>query len=97
MRTLLNESLPPHCSSEQTFSSPESVAPKPRTFLQNAVLDSRVDLVEVGLDGTVIATPSAMDAEQAYPALERGRATSAMPDSNTCPELTEPQEAARVV
>jgi predicted dehydrogenase len=37
-----------------------------------AVLDSLDDLVEVGLDGVVIATPSALHAEQAIAALERG-------------------------
>jgi hypothetical protein len=68
MRTLLNESLPPICTDEPTFSLPE------RTFPQKAVLTSKDDLVEVGLDGTVIATPGA-EAEQAL-ALERGMASS---------------------
>jgi predicted dehydrogenase len=38
------------------------------------VLDSLDDLLEVGLDGVVIATPSALHAEQAVTALERGLA-----------------------
>lgn len=39
-----------------------------------AVLESLDDLLEVGLDGVVIATPSALHAEQAVTALERGTA-----------------------
>jgi predicted dehydrogenase len=43
-----------------------------RNFPETAVSDSLDDLLEVGLDGVVIATPSALHAEQAIAALERG-------------------------
>jgi hypothetical protein len=36
------------------------------------VLDSFNDLMEVGVDGVILATPSALHAEQAVSALERG-------------------------
>jgi hypothetical protein len=65
MRTLLNECLPPHATQEPTFSSPEQTNPAQRIFSENAVLiDNTAALLEVGLDGTVIATPGA----QANPA-----------------------------
>jgi predicted dehydrogenase len=43
-----------------------------RAFPQAAVLDSLEDLLATDLDGIVIATPSALHAEQAIAALERG-------------------------
>lgn len=43
-----------------------------RTYPHAAVFDSLDDLLEVGLDGVIIATPSALHAEQAIAALERG-------------------------
>jgi hypothetical protein len=75
MRTLLNESLPPRAADEQILSPSESATPALRTFSQNAVLSNLDNLVEVGLGGTVIATPSAR-AEQTQPALERGMTLS---------------------
>jgi hypothetical protein len=78
MRTLLNESLPPHAAGEPAFSGAESVTPALRTFSQNPVLDNLDNLVEVGLGGAVIATPGA-GAGQAHPAPERGRTLSETP------------------
>ena len=68
MRTLLTDSFPPQCMDEQTVSHGADAAVEPtgkmaRTFPQSAVLISVDDLVEVGVDGTVIATPSALPAE----------------------------------
>ena len=54
--------------------SPQLARQIVRTFPQAAVLASLDILVEVGVDGIVIATPSAWDAEQAVDALERGMA-----------------------
>lgn len=54
--------------------SPELAAQVARTFPQAAVLTSLNDLLEVGVDGIAIATPSALHAEQAVSALERGMA-----------------------
>ena len=54
--------------------SPELAAQAARTFPRAAVLTSLDDLMEVGVDGIVIATPSALHAEQAIAALERGMA-----------------------
>lgn len=45
-----------------------------RTFLRAAVLASLDDLTEVGVDGIVIATPSALHAEWAVNVLGRGMA-----------------------
>jgi predicted dehydrogenase len=53
---------------------PELAAQAARTFPRAVVLASLDDLVEVGVEGIVIATPSALDAEQAIAALERGMA-----------------------
>ncbi len=75
MRTLLNVAIPPHYIDKQTISPPE---PVPRTFSQNAVLDNLDDLVEVELDGTVIATPGA-GTQEAKPALARGVTISGNP------------------
>lgn len=54
--------------------SPELANQAGRTFPRDAVLASLDDLMEVGVDGTVIATPSALHVEQAVEALERGMA-----------------------
>jgi predicted dehydrogenase len=54
--------------------SPESGNQAARTFPQAAVLISLDDLMEVGVDGIVIATPGALPAEQAFAAPERGMA-----------------------
>ena len=43
-----------------------------RIFPETAVLATQDDLMEVGADGTVIVTPSALHAEQAAAVLERG-------------------------
>ena len=75
MRTLLDESIPPYSSEEQTFLSPEPETRARRIFSPNPVLTRSDDLVEVGLGGTVKATPGA-GAEQAKPALARGVASS---------------------
>jgi hypothetical protein len=76
MRTLLTDIFPPQSVNEQTFSPREEPSQSPgdasRTFSPTAVLTSMDDLLEVGVDGTAIATPGALAAEQAAPALERG-------------------------
>jgi len=75
MRTLLNECLPPNSTGAPTFSSPEQIAQPRRTFSENAVLVAdTANLQEVGLDGTVIATPGAR-ANQANSAPGRGVAS----------------------
>jgi hypothetical protein len=65
---------------EQNFSPGASAPAEPekvaRTFRLAAVLASGDDLVEVGVDGTVIATPSAVPAKKAGSALDRGVAAS---------------------
>ncbi len=43
-----------------------------RIFPEAAVLASLHNLVEVGVDGIVMATPSTLNAEGAFQALERG-------------------------
>jgi hypothetical protein len=76
MRTLLDASFPPTCMEEQTFSPPEPRERMARIFSQSAVLAKENNLVEVGADGTVIATPSASHADPANDALVRGVAFS---------------------
>lgn len=61
---------------EQTFSPPEPREQVARIFSQSAVLAKGNNLVEVGVAGTVIATPSASHAGPANDALERGVAFS---------------------
>jgi len=74
MRTLLNESLPPDYHNEPAFYSSEPKKRFRRIFSQNAVLSTNVaDLAEVGVDGTVIATPGA-DTDPAIDAPGRGMA-----------------------
>ena len=76
MRTLLNESLPPHFNDEPALSPPQTIPRSPRIFSQNAVLSSsEPNLTEVGVDGAVIATPGAR-ANSANNAPERGLADS---------------------
>lgn len=53
---------------------PELAAQTTRTFPRDAVLTSLDNLMEVGVEGIVIATPSALYAELATAALERGMA-----------------------
>ena len=61
-----------------------------------AVLDSLDDLLEVGVDGVVIATPSALHAEQAVAALERGTAVFCQkPLGRTAEETRRVIDAAR--
>jgi hypothetical protein len=67
MRTLLNESFPPNCMDEPTFSAAEPA----RIFSHSAVLSKLDDLVEVGVGETVMATSGA-----SHDALERGVAFS---------------------
>jgi len=64
---LLTESCPPGRNDEETV-----LTQAMRTFPQTAVLATQNDLMEVGADGTVIVTPSALHAEEAAAALERG-------------------------
>jgi predicted dehydrogenase len=52
--------------------SPELARQAAGAFPQAAVLGSLNELIEQGVDGVVIATPSALHAEQAIAALERG-------------------------
>jgi hypothetical protein len=76
MRTLLNESLPPHFNNEPAYSPPETIRPSLRTFSENTVLSTNeASLMEVGVDGTVIATPDA-GADLANTVPERGLTTS---------------------
>jgi hypothetical protein len=75
MRTLLNESLPPHLDSALEFSLPLAIQ-SPRNFSPGAVsITSEPDLTEVGADGTVIATSGA-SAGPASSASEGGLTTS---------------------
>ncbi|HEY2083283.1 MAG TPA: hypothetical protein VGI88_10895 [Verrucomicrobiae bacterium] len=87
MRTLLTDLFPPQSVNEQTFfpraEPSQSVGNASRTFSPTAVLASVDDLLEVGVDGTAIAAPGALAAEEAAPALERGVAmTSSSFQSN---------------
>ena len=76
--------------------SPELAAQVARTFPQAAVLTSLDDLMEVGVDGIVIATPSALHAEQAISALERGMAIFCQkPLGRTADETRRVVDAAR--
>ena len=60
MRTLLNESLPPHCNDETPFSQPQKIPSSRRIFSENAVFSTNEpNLVEVGVDGAVTVTPGA--------------------------------------
>lgn len=60
------------------------------------VLDSLEDLMEVGLEGLAIATPSALHAQQAIAALERGMAVFCQkPLGRTAEETSRVIEAAR--
>ena len=73
MRTLLNEPCPPESTGQSSFSPAAETAPETaRTFPLAAVLASKDDLVEVGVDGTIVATPGALLAEEAGDGLERG-------------------------
>jgi hypothetical protein len=75
MRTLLNEALPPHFDDAPAFSRPQKIQPSQRTFSENVVLfTNEPNLVEVGVDGTVIATPGA-GADPAINAPGRGLTT----------------------
>jgi hypothetical protein len=96
MRTLLNESLPPHAPDEPALSPSESATPALRTFPQNAVLGNLDNLVEVGLGGAVIATPGAR-AEQAKRAPERGMTISETPADTESFRPTIAHEAAPIV
>ena len=58
MRTLLNESLPPHFNDETPFSHPQKISSLRRIFSENAVLFTN-EPKEVGVDGAVIASPGA--------------------------------------
>src|SRR5215472_11233549 len=76
--------------------SPELAAQAARTFPRAAVLTSLDDLMEVGVDGIVIATPSALHAEQAIAALERGMAIFCQkPPGRTAKETRQVVDAAR--
>jgi hypothetical protein len=74
MRTLLNESLPPHFNEETPFSQPQKIQATRRIFSENAVLStSEPNLVEVGVDGAATATAGA-GADSALNAPARGLA-----------------------
>ena len=83
MRTLLTDLFPPQSVNEQTFSPrtepSQSVGNALRIFSPTAVLASVDDLLEVGVDGTAIAAPGALAADEAAPALERGLALTSSP------------------
>lgn len=76
--------------------SPELAAEIARTFSSAAVLTSVDDLMEVGVEGIVIATPGALLAEQAIAALERGMAVFCQkPPGRTAQETRRVVDAAR--
>jgi len=58
MRTLLNESLPPHCNDDTPISQPQKNPSLRRIFSENALLFTN-EPKEVGVDGAVIASPGA--------------------------------------
>jgi hypothetical protein len=77
MRTLLAESRPPQFLSEKRLPKPQTAAERSteqvaRIFREAAVLASLHDLVEVGAEGKVTATPGAMDTKEAIQAPGRG-------------------------
>src|SRR6185312_8071782 len=75
MRTLLNESLPPTFDGDHSFSLAQKIPRLRRIFSENSVLATNEPiLMEVGVDGTVTATPDA-HAPAANSASERGLAT----------------------
>ena len=75
MRTLLNEALPPYSNEAPAFSEPQIIQKSRRIFSENAVLTSNdPDLMEVGVDRAVIATPGVC-ADLANNAPERGLTT----------------------
>ena len=60
MRTLLNESFPPHLDGGAAFSGPQKIQQSRRTFSESAVFSTNDPiLTEVGVDETVNATPGA--------------------------------------
>src|SRR4051812_47440158 len=68
-----------------------------QAFPQAAVLDSLEDLLAADLDGIIIATPSALHAEQAIAALERGVAVFCQkPLGRSAQETRRVVDAARV-
>ena len=76
--------------------SPEMAKEVARTFPRAAVLASLDDLMEVGVEGIVIATPSALHAAQAVDALERGMAVFCQkPMGRTAEETRRVVDAAR--
>ncbi|HXT12204.1 MAG TPA: hypothetical protein VN873_11630 [Candidatus Angelobacter sp.] len=94
MRTLLDESIPPHCLPEQNLSG---VKKNERTFLETAVLTRLSNLLEVGLDGTAMATPNESRGEAAKIAFGRGLADSGTGDSpagDMAAEAKQPKQTA---
>ena len=97
MRTLLNECLPPNLTADPTISLPEQIGQSPRTFSKDAVLTANTaHLLEVGLDGTVIATPGAR-ADQANSALGRGVAPTAVNHPSARPRVEQSEEISTAV
>jgi predicted dehydrogenase len=77
--------------------SPEMVAAARETARDAEVVGSLEDLLEIGLDGIVIATPSALHAEQSIRALESGAAVFCQkPLGRTADEVRRVVDAARV-
>lgn len=74
---------------------PELAAQAARIFPRAAVLSSLDDLMEVGVEGIVIATPGALDAEQAIAALERGMAIFCSKPPGRTTEMRRVVDAAR--
>jgi len=77
MRTLLDESIPPHCLPDQNLSGAEK---NERIFPESAVLPSLNNLLEVGPEGAAKATPNESRAQSANIAFERGLAGSGAAD-----------------
>src|SRR4051812_45735358 len=76
--------------------SPELAKHAAQSFPQAAIMTSLEDLMEVGVAGIVIATPSALHAEQAITALERGVAVFCQkPLGRTAEETRRVIDAAR--
>ncbi len=80
MRTLLTESRPPGQAEEKTLLRSEAGLLHERTFSEEPVLASPDDLLEVGVEGMVVATPGASNI-----ALERGSITAAQQSADGLP------------
>jgi hypothetical protein len=96
MRTLLNECLPPTTAGASAASPSQEFGQPQRIFSENAVLDvDTADSQEVGLGGTMIATPGA-SANQAASVPGRGAAPAAVNSPGSWPRTPSEQTSAAV-